>query len=399
MTITFHKQNYRILTIKRLSKCLYCLFAYSIWSFYMITYLKNKKNIDNPIIGMKYIHGLSVRGLYPGDERLKKDKDEPVYTQRTSFLYYSRQNVGNAMIWNTLFMGVIGNLKEIISDKKISLERWQESDPVKFKTLQKYLPKYWSNDDNIDLDEDSIYVFKPATGADGNGILFQKGSQIMEHVSDKYDQSWVIQEFVNPYLYNERKSNFRIISFVLVRLDGTREFYLYRQMKMLTAPRVFEESLLFDEEFMKSEEATNMLITNLRLSRDLFNKDVLNKNKKFDQWSVVVDVEESLGKPIYEDFFRKALHVHSTIYDLIGDKFTCIPTEISVEDSCFHVLASDFAFDRYHNPFFLEMNAAMGIKGLWKPEEVNEFSEGISYIIDNKDSPYDGRFTNKWVQM
>lgn len=380
---------------------------YFIFSLYVLTSIINNKSsiIPNkipPIISpiIKEFYYLSQKGVYPGDKRLKIGKNEPIYTQRTSFLYYSRKEVGSAMIWNTLSMGIIGNSKDLVSDKKISLEEWKNSDPIKYNYLQKYLPKSWSNDDiKINLNQNSLYVFKPSNGADGKGLIFKKGMYMMNYIQSKKNDSWVIQEFINPYLFEGKKTHFRVLSLIVVRENGLKEFYVYNQMKMMTAPTKFNESLLLDENFINSDKVDNMLITNLRLSRELFYKNNSNNNKRFNQWDVVVDVEDSFGKVLYDEFFNDVLKVHSTIYDLIGDKFVCTPTEISIENSCFHIMASDIAFNEYKNPFFLEMNAAMGIKGIWKREEVREFSEGVSYIINNLNSPYKGIFTNKWVKI
>jgi len=341
---------------------------------------------------------LTMSGLYPGDKRLKSGTNRPIYTQRTSFLYYSRKNIGEAMLWDTLSMGVMKDLSIIISDKKASIDLWFQHNPKKFKDLQKYIPFHCSNDLKCNLDENKIYVFKPSNGADGHGLIFRKGKDIMNYTNT--DRSWVIQEFINPYLYNNRKNHLRVLSLVLLRSNGIREFYLYKQMKMLSAPMEFDQDLLLNDNFINNNKSSeHMLVTNLRLSREIFNNNPSNKNKVFNQWSVVLDTKDVFNTYLYEKTFKDIYDFHYHMYNLIGDMFQCTPTEISIDNGCFHIMASDLVIDKNENPFFLEINAAMGIKGLWKPEEVKEFSEGVSYIIGNKNSPFKGLHTDNWVKI
>ena len=360
--------------------------------------------VSNDTNRMRLLFEKSMNGTYPGDNRRKLGTDLPVYTQRTAFLYYSREIVGESMVWSTLALGTVGNLKELVSDKKISMLMWKDINPEKFKTLQKHLPTSWSDfDRDVILDQvdpEKIYVFKPSNGADGEGIAFKTGKTLGEVIPNNKKDEWVVQSFVSPFLFDGKKTHFRTLSLAVMRPNGDREFYMYSQMKMLTAPVEYQESLLFDDDFMDNEESKNMLITNLRLSREMYHRDISNKGKVFEPWSVVLDVEESVGKEVYDGFFQKTMEVHSIIYDIIGDSFVCKPTEISLYgNGCFHILASDIAISDDGKPVFLEINAAMGMKGLWKTDEIHEFADGAAAILEVENSPYKGEYTDKWVKM
>ena len=341
---------------------------------------------------------LAKNGSYPGDSRIKTGTTLPVYTQRTSFLYYSRKLVSESIVWDTLYMGTVKNLHDIISDKKVSLQIWENHNPEKFEEeLQKYIPYHCSDPSECDLEEDKIYVFKPSGGANGKGLTFAKGKDMMYYTTGH--ESWVIQEFINPFLYNDRKTHLRVLSLVIVRSNGTREFYLYNQMKLLYAPMKYEEDLLFDDDFISSKKSEQMLVTNLRVSRELFHRDPFNKNKKFDNWSVVLDSKEVLDPYVYDEQLKGVYDLHNSMYKVFGDMFECTPTDISIDDGCFHILASDVAVSADLKPYLLEVNAAMGIKGLWKPEEIYEFSGGASDIIGNDNNPFEGEHTDKWMEL
>ena len=373
----------------------------------MIAYLTNLPIPTKDIGKIQVIDSLMplVRsGKYPGDTRKKSGTRRPVYTQRTSFLYYSRKYVGDPMIWTTLAMGTVSNLHEMVSDKKQSLIEWEMEDPGKFQALQEYLPMAWTDEDkdivSSQVNQNGIYVFKPSEGYDGNGIQFIRGSDVGELVENTEESSWIIQDFINPFLYQNKKTHFRVISLVVIRPNGVRESYLYKQMKMMFAPKEFHEELLFDKEFMESDESTNMLITNLRTSRELYFKDPNTIDSEFVPWDYVLDVEESIGTEKYEDFLSKTATVQGSIFDILENVLECKPTGVSIySDGCFHILASDMAFDKNDNPYFLEINAAMGINGLWKPHEVREFSDGVAAIVNPLGSPYEAVDEGRWMEI
>ena len=74
---------------------------------------------------------LAKRGNYAGDKRLRHrwGKDVPIYTQRTSFLYYVRDQIGEPLMWVSLVMGkfMSRRLNDILLDKKNSFMFWEKT--------------------------------------------------------------------------------------------------------------------------------------------------------------------------------------------------------------------------------------------------------------------------------
>lgn len=63
------------------------------------------------------------------------------------------------------------------------------------------------------MGEDELYVFKPVLSQGGEGISFERGSELSNNIEQRTG-SWVIQEFVDPFLYKGRKTHMRPLTLV-----------------------------------------------------------------------------------------------------------------------------------------------------------------------------------------
>ena len=63
------------------------------------------------------------------------------------------------------------------------------------------------------MDEDELYVFKPVLSEGGQGISFERGSELSNNI-ERRKGSWVIQEFIDPFLYKGRKTHMRPLTLV-----------------------------------------------------------------------------------------------------------------------------------------------------------------------------------------
>lgn len=346
----------------------------------------------------------ALNGEYPGDKRVKENGD-PVWNQRTSFLYYSRVSVGAPLIWMTLALGFVSNPISLISDKKKSIETWKSYDPVKYAELDPHIPHTWSDSKSFgeDVDESIIYVLKPTGGAAGRGISFKKGGDIYNDLveNEKNDPpgTWVVQEFVNPFLYENRKTHFRVLSLVIVQPDGSREFHMYRRMRMFLAEEEFSE-----ERLLSGEDIYYMMMTNMNQSQERFLENPENESSDFEWGRYIKDVETSFrlldGEISFEDVHEEISNLHSKMYSTFGDLFQCRGTEVSLFDNaCFHIIASDVALDKTGKPFLIEMNMSMGIKNLWNRNEISNFSNGAAALINAPGFPYKVEKTNMWSKI
>lgn len=125
-----------------------------------------------------------------------------------------------------------------------------------------------------------------------------------------------------------------------------------------------------------------------------FESDPNNAGKKFRSTDCVVDAETALtssgSDPSFEEVFRETKEMHSLIFSIIGDVLECRRTSVSIyDDACFHIFASDVAFDKYGKPYFLEMNSAMAFYNVWNKREQAEFLRGAAALIEGTASPYD----------
>lgn len=377
-------------------------FSFMIWFNFPGNTTKDEIVFENSsnFTYLNHCLNMSIQGKYTGETKKKPKSEFPVYTQRSSFLFYNRKYTSKSIKWDLLSMGSVGNIRDILSDKKKSLEILK-SNSEKFQKVVPYLPKSWSNSDKNfeDIEDESIYVFKPSKGLGGNGIVFFEGKDFETVVKKSKSQNWVVQQFIEPFLYDGKKNHLRTLTLIVISPNGERKFYMLKQMKMFVTMVPFERSLILDEEFMKTEEAHAMFVSNLQVTERLFLKQEENKNVKFNPWDYLLDASVALGD-VFEKFSTEIQEMHSAIYDTIGDLFECSETETSVYNSCFHIVATDVAIDNNGKAFMLEMNTGMGIKHLWKKKEVFEFSEGASCLIDNQDSPvHTSSNCDKWVQL
>ena len=123
--------------------------------------------------------------------------------------------------------------RELVSDKKESIKNWEESDPERFKIVDTYLPRTWSDTDKFEseMNPNKLYVFKPVMGTKGGGIEFKKGHQMTEYIESEGKKGvpssyWVIQEFVDPFLWNNKKTRMRPVTMLIIQPSGEREFYI-----------------------------------------------------------------------------------------------------------------------------------------------------------------------------
>jgi hypothetical protein len=356
---------------------------------------------------IKTLVDMSSRGKYSGStsKRPRKDgKNVPVWSQRTALLFFNRKTVSDEMRWKTITMGHVGNFGKLVTDKKESIINWEKIDPERFEELGEYLPMEWSDVKSFeaDMEEDLVYVYKPIYGSQGKGIKFMKGLEILEYVKNKHKSRWIIQEFVEPFTYRKKKTHTRVVTLVILQPNGERQFFLYDKMKLFTAPQDYDQSMVVKP----GEDNSFMLITNLHKNLIWFNSDPMNHNKIFRPSDYVMDMESKVdavedGVLTYSDALLGVRDMHSVIYSIIGDVIMCKPTEVSIfNNSCFHILATDVAFNEVGSPYYLEMNTAMGFKS-WKLSERIEMFGAAASLVNDPTSPYDDdkADTSMWIPI
>lgn len=362
-------------------------------------YLPTVEELDKICTHMEKVS----RGKYPGTNRTRPGKRGPIpiWSQRTSILYYNRRIVGDPIKWLALAMGVVGNSKNIISNKKIMRSAWKNANPSMFSNVEAYLPQTWSDIDSFesDMEGEVTYVYKPVLGFGGEGILFKNAREMSRYIREKEssgDRSgWVVQEFIDPYLFHKKKTHMRIITLIIIQPDGTRNFYMYDKMRIFTAAEDFDRSRL-----LEGGDTSFMLLTNLHQNKIHFENDPANADKEFIPSHCIYDAEETMknatGTLSFSSIFSSTKTMHSIIYSIIGDIIECVPTDVSIyDDACFHIMASDVAVDRNGRPYFLEMNNAMGYKA-WSNKEITELSHGVASLVKGTSSPYLAGDSSMW---
>ena len=188
----------------------------------------------------------------------------------------------------------------------------------------------------------------------------------------------------------------RCITLVIVQPDGTREFFMYDKMRIFTAAEPFDEDRLIE-----GGDNSFMLLTNMHQNKIYFQENPENIGKRFSPSSCISDAETSMkkgskGVTSFESLYSSTKNMHSIIYSIIGDVIKCEPTDVSIyDDACFHMMASDIAVDRDGNPYFLEMNNAMGYNA-WTEEEIAGFYNGVAGLVRGTASPYTVEDTSMW---
>ena len=96
---------------------------------------------------------LAQVGQYPGTPLTQPGKHgtRPIWSQRTAVLYYHRKQAGLAAMWMTLALGKLGNAKEIISNKKLWMDVWEEANPTQFAKMTDYLPRTWVDAESFEV--------------------------------------------------------------------------------------------------------------------------------------------------------------------------------------------------------------------------------------------------------
>lgn len=146
-------------------------------------------------------------------------------------------------------------------------------------------------------------------------------------------------------------------------------------------------------------------MSNVHQNKLHFESDPSNSGKKFSTSDCVLDAETALSSADsdldFEYVYHKTKEMHSVIFSIIGDLLECKGTDVSIyDDACFHIFASDMAFDKHGSPYFLEMNNAMGFKS-WTHEEQSGFWHGAAALIQGTASPYDlsDNDTSMWERI
>lgn len=385
--------------------CMLCMGLGPLRTCANTVYTPSQEEVDK----LSGILDLAVKGRYPGTSRTRPGKipgrTNPIWNQRTTILYYHRRQAGRPIMWLTLAMGEIGNAKDIISNKKTWMGIWKETHPEEFTKMEKYIPKTWSDTDSFhsDMKEDSVYVYKPVLGHSGEGITFKTGYEMSKAMVDQEENGgpaqWVIQEFVDPFLFDNKKTHMRVLTLIIVQPDGSREYFIYHKMRLFTAAEDFDE-----ERLVGGGDNSHMLITNTVHNKLFFESKPENRGKTFDSSTCLFDAETALGSSdsslSFEYVYSRSKIMHNTIYSILGDLVECKATDVSIyDDSCFHIMASDVAFDREGNPFFLEMNNAMGYNIIWTDEEQSEFTRGVASLVRGTSSPYHVDDSSMWERL
>lgn len=332
----------------------------------------------------------------------------PVHTLRAFILYYLRENSGQPLMWQTIAMGAVSNCLDLFADKKKSLEIWKESDPENFKIMETYLPRIWDYTDvfESEMNPDKLYVYKPVRGTGGNGIAFKKGHQMTKYVEDQTAQGvpsddWVIQEFVDPFLWNNKKTHMRSISLLIIQPSGEREFYIYNKLRLFTAPLDYSEEALLDSEV----DNQFMLLTNIHQNHNYFKLDPASEGKVWDPTTCLIDVEEGLGSGesslTFDHVFYETKRMQTTMYSIVGDLLECKGTKTSIYDhACFHLLGTDIAIDKDGDLYFLEVNTAMHWNP-WTDSEISDILRGSAGLFKGTETPFDTSDTDlsMWTKM
>lgn len=351
---------------------------------------------------MEYVHN----GNYSGGGTIDAG-GRPHYTQRSSFLHFQRENVGDPLVWMTLALGKVKNGNTLISDKKKSLETWKAGNPQAFSKLQEQLPTTWTDLESFDreMDKDMIYVYKPSNGAGAAGIVFQKGSEVSKLVKDLESKSgasseFVVQAFVDPFLYDGRKTHLRALTLMVVQPNGETEFFQFRTMKLIVAVEQFDEQRL-----IHGNDTANMVVTNLHQSRKWF-KEHASKGMKYDYSKYVINAQDGFALPAgasqvtFDYVYDGVKNIHANLYSIIGPLFACKATDVSIYDNaCFHIIASDVAVDKNGNTYLLEANMAMAINGIWNKTEIREFSNGAAALIKAPGTPFKEEKSSMWDKI
>lgn len=297
--------------------------------------------------------------------------------------------MGEPIMWLSLSMGIVSNARTLFSNKKTWLDVWKAVNPDRFYELEAYIPRTWSDIDSFEreMDSGSLYVYKPVYGYQGRGISFMKGYDMYKNI--KRDEDWVIQEFVSSFLYNGKKNHIRVVTVLIVQPDGSREFFIYKRMRLYTAAEEFDDARLLEG----GRNVSYMLLTNLHQNEEYFKKDPVNKGKMFSPGECLFDAESVFHDTdigfTFEHVFEESVKMHSVIYSTIGDAIECKATDVSVyNDACFHMVASDLSFDIHGNPTLLEMNHRMGLNVIWTPGEQEELGNGVASLVKGVVSPY-----------
>ncbi|CAM9385223.1 unnamed protein product [Laminaria digitata] len=238
---------------------------------------------------------------------------------RTAILFYYRSFTGRALKWATISMGKFKNGQDLFSDKKASLENWKTYDPLIFNDFEtKYLPDYWTNSNGVigDIDDNKVYVMKDSDpfSFGGAGISFMRGKEVND-VTKSTSPDLVIQEFVDPLTYEDKKTHCRFFSLVIVQPDGTREFFVYRKAMLFLAYYVFDEKKLIEN----PEGSNGMLLINVHQFESSFRLDP-NTTGKFDMSLAIKDFEHVLDdSSTFASMFEGMKDIHTMIFSMVGD--------------------------------------------------------------------------------
>lgn len=348
---------------------------------------------------VEYVHN----GTYAGDPR-RNDRGVPRWTQRTSILYFKKRTIGDPLIWMVLALGTLANGRSLISDKKRSVQLWREENSYLYSKLEEYLPRMWSDPESFarDMEEDKIYVYKPAHAFQGTGIRFERGSDLLTFVTGMEEGSrpatkWIIQDFVNPFLHDGRKTHHRVLTLLIVQPNQARDFYQFRVIKTFAAAEPFDEERLLHDK----NAAASMLLTNLHQSRAWFQEHFVDE--KYNQSRYIIDAKESFERSdsgvSFEHVYDEIKRIHTYLYSIIGPLFTCKGTDVSVyDDACFYIVASDIAVDNTGKPYFLEANRDMGMTS-WTKSEIKAFADGAAALIQAPEAPFKVEKSPLWDKI
>ena len=258
------------------------------------------------------------------------------------------------------------------------------------------------------MNGNELYVYKPVLGFGGEGISFERGDELLWSLREQQEEQepareFVVQEFIDPFLHDGRKTHMRPITLLIVQPDGTREFFMYNKMRVFLAAEDYDEARLLEGD----RDNSFMLLSNMHQNKLLFESDPENDGKKFESTDCVLDAETALGSSpdgagglTFDKVFRDSKDMHSVIFSIIGDLLECGGTDVSLyDDACFHIMASDVAFDKHGTPYFLEMNYAMAYSNVWTEDEQAEFSDGVAALVKGTASPYEVTDSSMWERL